>query len=147
MLAQSRAGRSDVLTDPLASPTGFPFKVLHMEGTLSDAAAYDERRRLCDLGYLRRPYSRPDGSVGYRCPAEPVDDYLSKGGLADDTIGRKCICNALFATIGLGQVQADGRSEQALVTAGDDVAHLARLLPPDCDTYTAADVLHHLLGR
>src|SRR5205085_4272700 len=24
------------------------------------------------LGYLRSAYAKPDGSIGYRCPAEPV---------------------------------------------------------------------------
>ena len=28
--------------------------------------------RVCDLGILRQLYKRPDGSVGYRCRAEPV---------------------------------------------------------------------------
>ena len=39
-----------VFTDPLASPTGFPFKVLGLEGTLSEPAVYARRERLCDLG-------------------------------------------------------------------------------------------------
>jgi hypothetical protein len=33
-----------------------------------------------------------------------------------------------------------------MITAGDDVAHLARFIPPGRTTYAAADVLEHLLG-
>jgi NAD(P)H-dependent flavin oxidoreductase YrpB (nitropropane dioxygenase family) len=42
-----------VFTDPLASPTGFPFKVVRLPGSASEAAEYAARPRICDLGYLR----------------------------------------------------------------------------------------------
>ncbi len=137
-------GALRVRTDPLASPTGFPFKVLQLLGTLSDEVRYLARDRICDLGYLRELYRKADGSVGYRCAGEPVEDYVRKGGLVEETKGRLCLCNGLAATIGLGQIRADG-PEAALVTAGDDVAHLARLLPADRDSYGAADVIRWLL--
>ena len=101
----SRAGTVRVFTDPAASPTGFPFKIADMPGTLSESACYAARERICDLGYLRQLYCKADGSIGYRCPAEPVDDYVRKGGNAADTTGRKCLCNALAATVGLGQLR------------------------------------------
>jgi NAD(P)H-dependent flavin oxidoreductase YrpB (nitropropane dioxygenase family) len=145
-IAAAMAGSATIRTDPQASPTGYPFKVLQLADTLSDPAAYEQRPRLCDLGYLRDPYKRPDGKVGYRCPAEPVEDYVSKGGEASDTVGRRCLCNALVADIGLGQVRRDGYVEGPMITAGDDVAHLARFIPPGRTTYAAADVLEHLLG-
>jgi NAD(P)H-dependent flavin oxidoreductase YrpB (nitropropane dioxygenase family) len=97
-----------VHTDPVASPTGFPFKIVPLTGTVGDADVYLARPRRCDLGYLRKPYQRPDGNVGYRCPAEPVDDYIAKGGSRDDATGRRCLCNGLVATIDLGQRGADG---------------------------------------
>ena len=62
------------------------------------------RCRVCDLGYLRHPYRKEDGTLGYRCPAEPVANYIRKGGQEQDAQGRKCVCNGLLATIGLGQV-------------------------------------------
>jgi NAD(P)H-dependent flavin oxidoreductase YrpB (nitropropane dioxygenase family) len=102
-LKLSREGRARVYTDRLASPTGFPFKVAQLAGTLSDPKCYEARPRVCDLGYLRQLYRKPDGSVGYRCPAEPVDIYLRHGGTVEETKGRKCICNGLMATAGLGQ--------------------------------------------
>ena len=145
-LQLSREGTLRVFTDPVASPTGFPFKVLEVGGTLSEAAQYEARTRICDLGYLRHPYRKPDGTLGYRCSAEPVEDYLKKGGTLADTRGRKCVCNGLGATVGIGQVRSGLHPELALMTAGDDAAHVARYLKPGRDTYTAADVVHHLLA-
>ena len=142
---QSVEHRSRVFTDPLASPTGFPFKVLDMEETLSEPQVYEHRERICDLGYLRELYRKEDGSVGYRCAGEPVADYVAKGGDEADTVGRKCLCNGLLGTIGLGQVRK-GVSEPAIVTAGDDVKNIAKFLRPGETSYTAGDVLDHLLG-
>ena len=141
----SREDKARVFTDPLASPTGFPFKVLDLSGTLSDPNLYDRRTRLCDLGYLRQLYREADGSLGYRCPAEPVDNFIRKGGILSETHGRKCICNGLMATIGLGQVRPDSNSELAIVTAGDDVAQIARFLKPGCQSYSAVEVIRYLL--
>lgn len=145
VIQQSRAGVARVFTDPLASPTGFPFKVIQMDGTLSEPASYGARTRICDLGYLRHPYRRTDGSVGFRCPAEPVDDFLRKGGTLAEPVGRICICNALPATIGLGQVRAHGLSEPAVLTAGRDVADIVQFLQPGRDSYTAAEAIQRLL--
>ncbi|MCX6905191.1 MAG: nitronate monooxygenase [Verrucomicrobia bacterium] len=143
----SRAGTTRVFTDPVASPTGFPFKVLEMEQTLSEAVQYQARTRICDLGYLRHAYRKPDGTLGYRCPAEPVEDYLRKGGTEEQTQGRKCVCNGLSAVVGLGQPLGDRESELALFTTGNDVAHIARFLKPGQQSYTAADVVRILLGH
>jgi len=140
----SRAGKAQVFTDPVASPTGFPFKVVQVEGTLSEAANYEARERVCDLGYLRHAFRKADGTIGYRCPAEPVEDYVRKGGKADDTQGRKCVCNGLVAAIGL--VCEHECDEPALVTAGNEVAKVAEFVRPGSDTYTAADVMARLLA-
>jgi NAD(P)H-dependent flavin oxidoreductase YrpB (nitropropane dioxygenase family) len=146
-LQMSRAGNARVFTDPVASPTGFPFKVVQMEGTLSHADQYAARTRICDLGYLRHLYRKPDGTPGYRCPAEPVDDYIKKGGTVADAQGRKCLCNGLVANVGLSQVRSEQEEELALMTAGDDVANVAQFLKPGCNTYSAADVVERLLDR
>jgi NAD(P)H-dependent flavin oxidoreductase YrpB (nitropropane dioxygenase family) len=141
----SRDGKARVFTDPVASPTGFPFKVLQLSETLSTAEDYAARPRICDMGYLRHVYQKEDGTPGYRCPSEPVDDYLKKGGTIEDTVGRKCICNGLMATVGLGQKRADGSAEPPILTAGNEVSNLARFLKPDTDSYSAADVINALL--
>jgi len=145
VLRLSRVEALRVFTDPLASPTGFPFKVLQLLGTLSDEARYLARQRICDLGYLRETYRKSDGTIGYRCAGEPVEDYVRKGGALADTVGRKCLCNGLMATAGLGQLRPDG-TEDPIVTAGDEVIHLARYLPAAGDSYGAADVIQWLLG-
>jgi NAD(P)H-dependent flavin oxidoreductase YrpB (nitropropane dioxygenase family) len=133
-----------VVTDPEASPTGFPFKVLQLDGTLSEAAVYQARARRCDLGYLRESYRRPDGRIGYRCPGEPVADYLRKGGSVQDTRGRKCICNGLLATAGLAQEREAG-AEPPIVTAGAGLLEISRLLRGR-QSYSAADVIEYLTG-
>lgn len=145
-----RRGPVDVRTDGRASPTGFPFKVVEVEGTLSDDRVVGERARICDLGVLRVPYVRDNGSLGYRCPAEPVRSYTEvKGGRAANTEGRLCLCNGLLATAGYAQTRADGRAEPALVTAGNDlgpVADLLATLPPGRTSYSAGDVIAYLRG-
>jgi nitronate monooxygenase len=144
-IALSRLGKARVFTDPKASPTGFPLKLAQLENTLSDTSLYDGRVRICDLGYLRRLYRKADGTVGYRCPAEPQQNYLRKGGAMEDLQGRKCVCNGLAATVGLAQVRTDSGLELALVTTGDDLACLADCLQPGRDSYTAAEVVNRLL--
>jgi len=138
------SGEADVLTDPVVSPTGFPFKVVAKAGSLAEPAVYEARRRACDLGYLRHVYKKPDGTAGYRCPAEPVADYLRKGGRLGETVGCKCLCNALLANIGLGQIRR-GCAEELLVTAGDCLRRVSRFVSPGKTTYSAVDVVDFLL--
>jgi nitronate monooxygenase len=146
LLAQAREGRGHIFTDRLASPTGFPFKVAVLEGTGSQLPIYQQRQRVCDLGYLREPYQ--DGNrIGYRCAAEPVANYLAKGGKEEDTAGRKCLCNGLLANVGHAQIRKDGRVEPALVTAGDDINTAAEFLTEGKMSYAAADVVDRLLSR
>lgn len=146
LIAQAVAGSGEVFTDPLASPTGFPFKVAQLNGTSSDAGVYQARKRVCDLGYLREPYATEDGKIGYRCASEPVANYLSKGGKVEDTVGRKCLCNALLANIGHAQTRKDGTAEPALVTVGDDLNSVVQFLAPGQISYSAVDVVHSLLS-
>ncbi len=145
-LVEALAGRGEVVTDALASPTGFPFKVVQLEGTISEADVYADRQRRCDVGYLRQLFRREDGSLGARCPGEPVSHYLKKGGEQKDTIGRKCICNGLLATIGLAQRQADGYTEPPIVTAGDVLTFFSDFLDKGTTSYSAADVIRYMLG-
>ena len=143
---QIRAGTARVMTDPLASPTGFPFKIFELEGTLSDSDVSEDREKVCDLGYLRQAYARPDGRVGWRCPSEPIDIFLRKGGRDEEVSGRKCVCNGLMANIGLGQVKRSGETEAPLLTSGADTGIVAALLSEKGESYTACDVLERLLG-
>jgi NAD(P)H-dependent flavin oxidoreductase YrpB (nitropropane dioxygenase family) len=148
LIESARVGKARVRTDGRASPTGFPFKVADVEGTLSDEQVFRDRPRLCDLAVLRAPYRRPDGTVGYRCPAEPVDSYVGRrGGRAANTDGRRCLCNALLATAGLPQVRPGGYVEPAIVTAGKDFTGVRELVASHGPSYSAADAVDYLLGR
>ena len=71
VIAAAVDGTLAVRSDWRASPTGFPFRVVELDGTLSDPEVAAARRAVCDLGALRSPFARPDGTVDFRCPAEP----------------------------------------------------------------------------
>ncbi len=144
LLEKVIAGTAIVFTDPLASPTGFPFKVAQLEGTASEDEVYEERPRICNLGFLREAYRTPSGEIGYRCASEPVTVYVSKGGHVEDTVGRKCICNGLLANVGFPQVLNGNRTEQGIVTAGDDITTVAQFLPAGQTHYSALDVITEL---
>jgi nitronate monooxygenase len=146
LIQQAIAGTGEVFTDPLASPTGFPFKVAQLAGTTSASNIYAARNRVCDLGYLREPYAMGEGEIGYRCSAEPVENYVAKGGRIEETVGRKCLCNTLLSNIGHAQTRKDGSDEPALVTVGDDLNTIAQFMAPGRESYSAADVVERLLS-
>ena len=145
VLAEAARGSLEVVTDAQASPTGFPFKVAQLAGTLSEAFRYAARRRVCDLGYLASLFRKPDGKLGQRCAAEPVADYVAKGGDPADTVGRKCVCNALLAAAGRGQLRPGGEVEAPIVTSGVNLRDLGRFLGERAE-YAAAEVVAYLLG-
>jgi len=148
VLQQVADGTIDVRTDWRASPTGFPFKVVDVEGTLSDPQVHTDRRRVCDLGVLRVPFKTPEGSLGYRCPAEPERAYSDvKGGRAANLEGRICLCNGLLATAGFAQLRPRGYVEPPVITGGADyraVSDLLHVLPSGQEFYTAGDVIRYL---
>jgi NAD(P)H-dependent flavin oxidoreductase YrpB (nitropropane dioxygenase family) len=150
VLAQAMNGGVEVRSDWRVSPTGFPFRVVQIDGTLSDEAVYAERRRVCDLGALRAPYKTENGKIGYRCPAEPLAAYSRvKGGREQNTEGRVCLCNGLLATAGLPQYRSKAAYEEPpIVTAGSDfraVGDLLSALPTGATFYSAGDVITYLL--
>jgi NAD(P)H-dependent flavin oxidoreductase YrpB (nitropropane dioxygenase family) len=149
LLEQAATGQVRVRTDGRASPTGFPFKVADLPGTLSDEQVYAERPRICDLGALRSAYRKPDGGIGYRCPAEPVAIYVERrGGREANTVGRRCLCNALLATAGLPQQRPGGYTEPPIVTCGTDFTGVRHLLARSrSGSYTARDAIEYLLGH
>jgi nitronate monooxygenase len=74
-----------------------------------------------------------------------VDQFVSQGGDEAATHGRRCLCNALMATVGHAQVREDGRLEPAIVTAGDELAQLGDFLLGRSH-YSASDAIDWLLG-
>ena len=146
ILHEAQEGPLRVVTSLRASSTGYPFKVLDEAGSVSEPAVYEQRPRHCDLGYLRENYLKDDGSVGYRCAAEPLRQYARKGGHSPEAAATACLCNGLLATCGLAQVRADGYVEAPLVTSGDCVDAIAELAQGR-DDYDAADVVAWLTPR
>ena len=146
LASELEAGTLVVRNDPRASPTGFPFKVAQLSDTLSEDEVYAARERICDLGYLRIPVEREDKSITYRCPSEPLKPYLRKGGAEEDTVGRKCLCNALMANIGLGQLRKDGYEEQPAITLGQDLDGATALSALYPGGWTARQAVEWLLS-
>lgn len=141
------AGKLQSFMDPFASPTGFPFKLLQLKGTLSEISVYEKRKRVCDLGYLRQLYAGDDGKVIYRCPAEPEGIYVQKGGETKDIVGRRCLCNALLANVGHPQVRRNGDIEPNAVTGSKELGVIRALVQKYGPEYSAADVIAYLLGN
>lgn len=146
VVALAVTGKAEVFTDPRISPTGFPFKVLELEGTLSDDREFAARPKRCDLGYLRAAYRKPDGGIGFRCASEPDREFLKKGGDPAEIAGRKCLCNALSGTIGMAQANKDGYTEKAVITTGDQVKKLGQFLSSGATHYSANEVIDYLLS-
>jgi len=138
---------AEVFTSPTASPTGFPFKVVQLDGSVSDSTVYEQRERLCDVGYLRHLVKNDKCKVTYRCPAEPIAKYVRKGGDVEDTVGRVCLCNQLGAAAGYGNIRPDGYEEPVLITSGDDVVNIGQFVPAGQSSYTAQDVIQVLLSQ
>ncbi len=146
--AAALAGDLSVRADWRVSPTGFPFRVAEIPGTLTDDDIAAARTPVCDLGVLRTAYLKTDGNVDYRCPAEPQAVYIRKGGREANREGRVCLCNALLASCGHPQRRPNGSVEPALVTSGSDVSTVATMLADrggDQAGYTAGQVVEYLL--
>lgn len=133
-----------VYTDVRFSPTGFPFKIARLPQTLSEPDVYTAAERiLCTLGRLRHLYKKTDGQIGYRCPAERVDDYLRKGGKETDLLGRGCLCRALLTTAGFPQQGYPW----AVVTLGEDLSFLKKIVADENSSYTVADIFRYLYSQ
>ena len=142
----------------LYSPTGYPFKVVQLPGTLSEDSVFDSRRRVCDIGLLQqRGLGKPDQHgmrrLFQRCPAAPAEDYIRKRGLPRNMEGKRCLCNGLLACVGLGQAGlpvmdgSDSSSEEpAIVTLGNHLDGIRRLSRNGQTLYWARDVVADILA-
>jgi len=156
ILNQLKGGASDadLVRTTIFSPTGFSFKVVQINQTLSDDDVYADRRRVCDIGLLQQiglSTAGEDGSrtLFQRCPAGPVDTYVSKRGLERNTAERRCLCNGLLACVGLAQVKEQAGElyeEPAIVTLGDHLDGVRRLSRQGQTHYWAKDVVDDILG-
>ncbi len=144
----------DLVRTTIFSPTGFAFKVVQLEGTLSEVEVYEERDRTCDLGMLQqRGMSKPDEdgfrTLFQRCPAGPVDTYVKRRGLERNTEERRCLCNGLLACVGLGQVRrvsGEWQEEPAIVTLGNHLDGIKQLSRMGQSHFWARDVVSLIMG-
>lgn len=146
MLNAAREGNLRVRTDHRASPTGFPFKVVELPGTVGQKDVYEARPRLCDLSYLRSSHIDEEGKVKYRCAAEPDHKFVQKGGEEEELQGRICLCNGLTAAVGLGQERADGYKEAPLLTLGSTTSDVESMLKEFPTGWSAVDVVNRLMS-
>ncbi len=144
VLGRCMNGNLNIITDFQASPTGYPFKVICLENSITNTDNYNKRKRCCDLGYLRHIYCKENSEIGYRCPGEPVQSYVKKGGPHDKTEGKQCLCNGLLATIGLAQVREHGLSELPIVTSGENFSFAAPMIERAGMNYSAKDVIDYI---
>lgn len=142
----------------LFSPTGYPFKVVQLPGTLSEEAVFSARRRVCDIGLLQqRGLAKPDSEgmrqFFQRCPAAPAEDYIRKRGLPRNMEGKRCLCNGLLACVGLGQVGVSAANgdplrveEPAIITLGNHLDGVRRVSRSGQTPYWARDAVADILG-
>lgn len=146
LITQLHDGTISVRTEPKTSATGFPFKVVEIKGSMTDPKEYAARTRICDLGYLRSPFQREDGGIGYRCTAEPLKTFTFKGGQVEDTSNVKCLCNALMSNIGEAQIRVGHYVEPPLITLGSDLEGARQLLSQHPQGWSALDVINYLMN-
>ena len=146
LITKLKSDSLEIKTDVKASPTSFPIKIARLEGHTSTQEGFQARPKLCDLGYLREPVLAESGRLLYRCPSEPDDQFIKKGGALEDIDGRKCLCNGLMANIGLPQTRRDGYVEAPIVTLGSDIEGAKELLKKYPDGYGADAAVDWLLS-
>jgi NAD(P)H-dependent flavin oxidoreductase YrpB (nitropropane dioxygenase family) len=146
---------SKLVQTTLFSPTGFPFKVAQLDGTLANETVFNSRRRVCDIGLLQQrglSKAAEDGTrrLFQRCPAAPLDDFVGKRGLPLNTNDRRCLCNGLLACAGLAQAVVQNgvqMEEPAIVTLGNALDGIRRLSRNGQTPYWARDVVIDILGQ
>ena len=123
--AARRAARRHA--DGAQRPAGLPDRLPVQGGAARPArcpsrSVYEARPRICDLGYLREPVraARRLDRLPLRRPSRCT--CTSRRAATPPTpSGRKCLCNALIANIGLPQLRKDGYVEQPAITLGQDL--------------------------
>lgn len=139
-----KSGTARVFTHPFASPTGYPFKLAALAGTLSEKLDFSNRVRVCNVGFLRQMFKKADGTIGYRCSAENPNAYRDKNGDVSLSGEARCLCNALLANIGLGMKYAGNQLEKPLLTVGTYLDSLRELIKKYGMDYSAFDVIAFL---
>jgi NAD(P)H-dependent flavin oxidoreductase YrpB (nitropropane dioxygenase family) len=144
------ANALEIKTSATASPSGFPFQVVQLKGSLSERCVYERRERICNIGHLAEAYQKDEregGGIGFRCPGGPIDAFVKKGGSRAETQGKVCLCNGLGAAAGHGHSTRDG-VEPIIVTLGKDLGFYNQLPVHPDGSYSAEDVIRTIVpGR
>lgn len=133
----NNAGHGELRTEFGVSPTGYPFKVLPLAGSVGDPAVQQERHRICNKGYLMHAeLVEKNGAeeLVYRCPAMPARQFEKLGGDPSETEGRICLCNSLLATAGF-----DADKEAPLITLGVSGTRIT-------ERHSAQEIIEEILG-
>ncbi|MDP3973997.1 MAG: hypothetical protein Q8P92_04145 [Candidatus Daviesbacteria bacterium] len=150
IINQILKGNMDVFIDPKISPTYYAFRVdRNIEGvpSIGDVDIYEDwsaNHRSCTIGRLRERTTHK-GRLTWICKAEPVEDYLRKGGKIEDTVGAGCLCENLLSAVDLGQTHKDGYEVPPLYSSGTEVSFLPRILNGR-KSYTAKNVVEFLVS-
>lgn len=139
-------GNLKVEADMRASPTGYPFEVAEVPESVSDENVYKKRVRNCLHRVLAATVRGPGGRIFYRCASGPVEQFIRMGGIIPDTEDRKCICEGLLITAGLG-FDFDDCNEPPIITTGKRVEFVKDLMSHENDSYTAKQAIRYLLGQ
>ncbi len=148
MIARVEDGTAAVRTDPRASPTGFPFKVVELRrhalggGGLRGSASASAISASCAA-----PIAATTAASAIAAPPSRSRRSSPRAATRTQTVGRKCLCNSLLANVGLAEPQVHGAPEPPLLTAGDDLDALRLFLPPGEHDYGVAEVLAALHSR
>ena len=134
-------GELEIRKDASVSPTFYPFMVPQLPGTMSDKNVYNSRPRICDLGALRQPFVNAQGKIIWRCPAERIAIYTHKGGLLEDAVEKRCLCNNLLAAIRLANP-----GELPIFTLGSELGFLTEIMDNEDDHYSATEAVNYLLS-
>ncbi len=152
IINQASKGNLDVYNDPRISPTYYAFRVdRNIEGvpSIGDTDVYEDwsaNHRSCTIGRLRERTTH-NGRLTWICKAEPVEDYIRKGGKTEDTVGAGCLCENLLSAIDLGQTHKDGYEVPPLYSSGTEQGQY--FLPEVLrgrNSYTAKDVVEFLVS-
>ncbi|MBN2039063.1 MAG: hypothetical protein JW864_03415 [Spirochaetes bacterium] len=151
VFAALRDGRndSDIIRTTMYSPTGFSFKVVQLDDSVSCSRIYGKRRRSCDMGVLHQlGLSKADENgtrkIFSRCPASPLAVFEKHRGLARNAEEKRCLCNGLVSGAGFPQVvrDIDGEpmKEPSIVTLGENLDGVRRLSGNGLKTYNCHDI-------
>lgn len=139
---ESFDGSTVVVTSANASPSGFPFKMAQIDGTVSDPDVYEATKRACVYGYLVTPFLNSEGEIDVRCPAEPIDIFVEKGGEIEKTEGVRCLCVGLVSAVDHGRAD-----EPAIVTFGKEHGFARKLMRTPNDTFSAETIVRFIFDK